>query len=353
MALVDDDEIEEAGRELAKELLALLRPGDCLVEAEIDLVGGVDAPSPVNGVGQLPGRAVRTFDGLRFRGQLGHRRTEGPEVVDHCLVDQHVAIGEEQDAFLAAGLPESPDDLERGVRLSRAGRHDQQDAVGALGDRFDGGVDGVDLVVARRLAAAIVVVVLEDDGLGLGRQSLPVAIARPQVVGRRESVEADGGFLLGARACPVVEDEAVAVGRKHEGNLQGLRVVQSLLHAVANGVGVVLGFDEGDGDVGLVVEDVVGSLALASAGQLAAYDDSALCEADLLADLRHLVPSDPAQGRSDELGADVAFAETFLVHEDQFITCPGTLTCLPSSSAMGGIREGSLGASVDDARHRA
>ena len=50
-----------------------------------------------------PGRAVRAFDGLRFRRQLGHRRAEGPEVVDHGLVDQHVAIGQEQDAFLAPG----------------------------------------------------------------------------------------------------------------------------------------------------------------------------------------------------------------------------------------------------------
>ena len=44
MALVDDDEVEEVRRELAEELLAFFRAGDGLVEAEIDLVGGVDAP---------------------------------------------------------------------------------------------------------------------------------------------------------------------------------------------------------------------------------------------------------------------------------------------------------------------
>ena len=213
----------------------------------------------------------------------------------------------------------------------------------ALGDRLDGGVDGVDLVVARGLAAAIVEIVLEDDGLGLGRQPLPGAIARPQVAGRREGVEVDGGFLLGAGARPVVEDEAVAIGGKHEGNLQGLRVVQSLLHAVADGVGVVLCLDQGDGDVGLVVEDVVGPFALASAGQLAAHGDAALGEADFLPNLRHLVPPGLAQGRGDELGADVAFAETFLVHGDQSTTCPGILSRVPSSSAIDGIREGVAG----------
>ena len=242
--------------------------------------------------------------------------------------------------FLRPGLPKPPDDLERGVGLAGAGRHDQQDAVAALGDRFDGGVDGVDLVVARGLVSAIVEIVLEDDGLGLGCQPLPGAIARPQVVGRREGVEVDGGFLLGARACPVVEDEAVAIGRKHEWNIQGLRVVQSLLHAVADGVGVVLCLDQGDGDVGLVMEDVIGPLALASVDQLAAHDDAALGEAHFLADLRHFVPPGLAQCRSDELGADVAFAETFLVHGDQLTTCPGILSRLPSSSAMDGTGEG-------------
>ena len=43
MALVDHDQVEEAGRELAIELLPLLRAGDRLIEPEIDLVGRVDA----------------------------------------------------------------------------------------------------------------------------------------------------------------------------------------------------------------------------------------------------------------------------------------------------------------------
>ncbi len=46
---------------------------------------------------------------------------------------------------------------------------------------------------------------------------------------------------------------------------------------------VVLGLDQRQRDVGLVVEDVVGPLGLAAADQLAAHDDAALGEADLLA----------------------------------------------------------------------
>ena len=265
------------------------------------------------------------FDGPGFRRQPGHRRAEWPEVVDHGLVDQHVAVGQEQDALLAAGLPEPPDDLERGVGLAGARRHDQQDAVAVPGDRLDGGVDGIDLVVARGLAGTAVEIVLEDDLFlfGLGCQPLPDAIARPQVAGRREGVKAEGDFLFGARTRSVVEHEAVAVGRKHERNVQRFGIAQRLLHAVADGVVVVLGFDQGDRNVRLVLEDVVGPLARAPANQVAAHDDAAPGEAHLLADLRHLVPPGPAQGGRDELGADVAFGEVLLVHRDQFATHGG------------------------------
>ena len=54
---------------------------------------------------------------------------------------------------------------------------------------------------------------------------------------------------------------------------------------------VVLGLDQRDRDVRLVVEDVVGPLGLAAGDQLAAHDDAALGEADLLADLRGFIPA--------------------------------------------------------------
>ena len=107
--------------------------------------------------------------------------------------------------------------------------------------------------------------------------------------------------------CPVVKDEAVAVGGENKRNVERFGVVERLLHAVADGVVVVFGLDQGDGDVGLVIEDVIGALDLAAADQLAAHDDLPLGETELLADLRHLVPPGVSQGGRDELGADVAF----------------------------------------------
>ena len=78
---------------------------------------------------------------MRLR-DLGHRLAEGLEVVGLGLVDQDVAVGEEEDAFLRARLPQPPDDLERGVGLAGAGGHDEEDAILALGDGLDGAVDG-------------------------------------------------------------------------------------------------------------------------------------------------------------------------------------------------------------------
>lgn len=50
----------------------------------------------------------------------------------------------------------------------------------------------------------------------------------------------------------------------------------------------------------------------APADQLTVHDDAALDEADLLVDLRHLVPVGLLDRHSDELGVDVAFAEAIL-----------------------------------------
>ena len=50
-------------------------------------------------------------------------------------------------------------------------------------------------------------------------------------------------------------------------------------------MGIVLGFDEGQRDIGLIIEDIVGALGLAAADQLAAHNDAPLGEADFLANL--------------------------------------------------------------------
>jgi hypothetical protein len=83
-----------------------------------------------------------------------------------------------------------------------------------------------------------------------------------------------------------VEHEAVAVRGKHERDVQCFGIVERLLHAVADAVGIVLRLDQRDRDVRLVVENVVGLLRLAARHQLAAHDDAALGEAAITSPIR-------------------------------------------------------------------
>jgi hypothetical protein len=50
-----------------------------------------------------------------------------------------------------------------------------------------------------------------------------------------------------------VKNESVAIGRKNKGNIEGCGIVEGLLHAIADAVIVILGFDDGDRDIGLVI----------------------------------------------------------------------------------------------------
>ena len=143
MTLVNDDQIKEAGREFPEELLAFLRAGDGLIKAQINFVGRVDAALFVERRREFDLGAVFALDGLRARAELGHCRAEGTEIIHHRLIDEDVAVGKKEDAFLAAGLPQAPDDLKGGVGLAGAGGHDEQNSVLALGNRFYGRVDGI------------------------------------------------------------------------------------------------------------------------------------------------------------------------------------------------------------------
>lgn len=70
------------------------------------------------------------------------------------------------------------------------------------------------------------------------------------------------------------------------------------------------------GRFGGVVQHVVGAAGLAACVQLAPHDDAALGERDLLAHLPLDVPARLLDGGRDALGADVAFAQRLLVHDE-------------------------------------
>ena len=314
MAFVDDDEVEEVGAELLVDILFFLCAADGLVEREVDFVGLVDALGGfVDAERQFVGDGLpgfgNPFDAFLVDAQLGHCALEGLEVVDHRLVDEDVAVGEEEDAAVGVRFPEAPDDLEGGVGLAGAGGHDQQGALLAFGDGFDGAVDGDDLVVTRGLAG--VVIILFEDRCGFGRDALPGEIALPELFRRGEGVQTDLLFQNARSQGLVVEDEAVAIAGKGERQVEHSGVVERLLDTVARCVGVVLGFDDGERNARLVVEDVVGATngALVASGAIATHDDATGGEIDFLAHLAVCVPTCCRDSRGDELGADIAFAE--------------------------------------------
>ena len=109
-------------------------------------------------------------------------------------------------------------------------------------------------------------------------------------------------------------DEGVAVGGVDERDVEGLGVVQRLLHPGTHRVGVGLGLDDREREVGLVEQDVVRPLLLPPLVDRPALDDPSVRERDLLTHLPHPVPPGALDGRGDKLGADVALGELSLVH---------------------------------------
>ena len=214
------------------------------------------------------------------------------------------------------------------VGLARAGGHHQQDAILPRGDGLHRAVDGDLLIVAGRLAACVDVVVLSDDPLFLVAELLPMSVALPEGLRRREGIEGD--FLLRRceLGCLVVGEEGIAVGAEDVGNVQSLGIGQGLLHAVADGVLVVLGLDDGEWEVGLVVEDVVCAF-LGAAGREASLDEHpAGGEGELLADLCLEVPAGGGDRGRDVLVPDLLLVEVLLT---------GHASSLPDVSSSSGL----------------
>ena len=111
-----------------------------------------------------------------------------------------------------------------------------------------------------------------------------------------------------------MKDEAVAVAAEDKGYFEGFGVAECLLDPCAGGVVVVLSLDDGDGDIGLVVENIISTFLCATGVEFSPDIDPSIGEGDFLANLVLDVPARCLDLGRDELGADVAFAEIFFVH---------------------------------------
>lgn len=157
-----------------------------------------------------------------------------PKKADYLLMyrrEMPIAIVEAKDSnhTVEAGLQQAMDYLKGGVRLTRAGGHDEKEPVLALGDRFDRSVDRVALIVAGRVAAALVIKGRRNDALGLlRRKPLRFTIALPELVRGRELVHPKATNLTCGE---VVLCESLAVGAVGKGDVERDGVVHRLREA--------------------------------------------------------------------------------------------------------------------------
>ena len=290
VALINDDEIEEIRGELLVDVPLFLGAGDGLIERQVDLVGLVHL-------------AVDDF---------GHGRLEGLEVVDPGLIHQDIAIGQEKDALLGAGAPQAPDNLEGGIGLAGAGGHDEKDAILPLGNSLHGAIDGDLLVIAGHLARSARVVILGDNSLFGGFQSLCDAITMPEFGRGRKSRHGDLPLHFTLPAGAIMFQKSIAIGAEGKRHIEGLGSGERLLHASTNGMDIVLNLNNGNGNTGLVIEDVIGTPGLPACNLGAPNDHPTGRKGHFFSELRLQIPSSGDESRGDEFRTDVTFRQRFL-----------------------------------------
>ena len=287
MALIDDHEVEEVRLKQRGVMLLLVVPDELLIQGEVHLIRR-DAAGIVLG-------HIDLVDGLFQR----------CKVLLDGLIDQYVSVSQIQDFLFHAAAQQAVDDLERGVGLARARRHDEQNPVLPAGDGVQRAVHGDALIVAGRIGALARIVRLPDDGLLCLRQARAAVCsllkARVQLVRRREILHGD--VALGTHQ-EVVLPESVAVRAVREGNVEHLRIRHGLLQSVRHGVLIVLGFDNRNRVVRVDVQHIVRPLRLRTRHQIAPQIDLSVGNLRL-----HRHPPVPLWGkrRRDEVELDVLF----------------------------------------------
>ena len=239
--------------ELPEDLFAV-GADELLIEGEVDLVCRVELAM------------------LNLRDHLAQRL----EVAVDGLVDEDVPVGKVEHLSSQARLAQAMDYLKGGVRLTRAGGHDEKEPVLALGDRFDRSVDRVALIVAGRVAAALVIKGRRNDALGLlRRKPLRFTIALPELVRGRELVHPKATNLTCGE---VVLCESLAVGAVGKGDVERDGVVHRLLQAGLHRVVRILRLDYGDGHLAPVHKQIVGLLRFLPDMEVLSNDDFAVGE---------------------------------------------------------------------------
>ena len=289
VTLVNDDEVEEIRLECTERFFVLIAR-QLLIEGQIQFVG-----------------AVQLF-ALDFRHDLCKRL----EVLLHGLVNEDVAVSKEQDLFLSTGFPKAVDDLESGVGLAGAGRHNEKNTVLPTGYCVNGAVDGNTLIVARGFITRLEIIRLCDELLLLRCEVFVADVPLPEILRRGKLFKRQFSLFPGLH---IVFQETVAIRAVHKRNVQHFGIFDGLLHPGANAVSVILRLDDSQRNIGLVVKQIVGALSLSSGSNISADDDTTVREIVLHADLLLLVPACTLNGRGNKLKFDVLLSHFMFFHK--------------------------------------
>lgn len=288
MTFIDNGEVEEVRRIVPEKPSAALVLGERLLRGEIHLPAFDD---------------LAGFD-------LVARVPEGREGFVLRVVDEDVAIREEQDARLAifpgrvpAARPELPTNLEDHDGLAGARRHREKQTFLSGKNGFDRAVDGDLLIVARRLAADRIV--RGDQVLHpLGRvDSAAVLISSPKVI--RSGEVGNARFRL----LEIVDlDDLGAVGGIGAFEVEYTRIVAGLLHGIGRAFVADLRLDHGQRKIPCKAQQIVYPLGWLADKALAYGNDAAIRDAALLGDgMRVAVPTGRLQLGHDKFSAGVGF----------------------------------------------
>lgn len=102
-----------------------------------------------------------------------------------------------------------------------------------------------------------------------------------------------------------MEQKPIPIAAEHAGDVEYPGIIECLLDTCPHGVGIVLRLDDGDGDIRLIIKDIIGPLALTTGGEFAPHINLACRKRDFFEELGVLVPASGFEGGGDVLGADV------------------------------------------------
>lgn len=287
MALVHDYQVKEILWVVAVKTGAVLVFGDSLVGREVHLAA---------------------LDGLAF--DLVPGVTERSKGFVFWVVYKDVAVSKIEHPRAASGItctipfcvPEFVANLESHDSLAGACGKSKENALLALENGADRAVDGNFLIIARRFPGEMVVR-REKAFDDLARDVFSMLEALPKFIGRREVFKC--AFEAGRE---VMLDNSVAVGGISEFQVKDLCVLHRLAETVGRLLEIGLRFNNGDGKIRPIAEEIVGSFLLAADRAVAGHNDTAIGESTLLVDVI-VRPTRRVELREDVFPTSIGFRE--------------------------------------------